>query len=156
MKNKLQELIEAQTQVKYATETGRIVHAQMKHIFFGPGGWVGDESIVSHLKNNPELCELFGAYSRTEVPIAGTVCGRFISRRIDRLYVNNNTKTIIVLDYKTDKDKNLFHEKYVEQLNEYRALLNQIYRHFDIQCKILWLNDFTLENVPTKDIIPSC
>lgn len=156
MKTKLYELVNNQTRSKYATGTGLGVHAQMQHVFYGPSGWVGDEYIVSHIKNNSELCELFGTLSRTEVPIAGTVNGKFISRRIDRLYVNKDTKTVVVLDYKTDKDKKIFYEKYIEQLNEYCALLKQIYRHFKVQAKILWLNDFTLENIPTTDIIEPC
>ena len=88
-----------------------------------------------------------GPMSKTEVPIAGVINGRFISRRIDRLYINQNTKTIIILDYKTDIDKNVFREKYIDKLTEYRELLKQIYNGFSVSCKIFWTNDFTLENV---------
>ena len=156
MTNKLYKLVKDRMRSEYATGTGRGVHAQMQRVFCRPNGWVGDKDIVSRVKTNPELCELFGPLSQTEVPIAGTVKGKFISRRIDRLYVNIDTKTVVVLDYKTDIDKNIYYEKYVEQLNEYRELLKQIYRHFDVQCKILWLHDFRLENVPIHDIIQSC
>lgn len=156
MKTKLHELVKNQTQLEYATRAGLSMHAQMQHVFYGPDGWVGNENIILRIKNNPELCELFGLLSQTEVPIAGTINGKFISRRIDRLYVNNDTKTVVVLDYKTDVDKKIYYKKYVEQLNEYCALLKQIYRRFNIAAKILWLNDFTLENIPITDIIQSC
>ena len=156
MINKLQELTERCVREKYATGVGRSMHAQMQYVFYTSDGWVGDADILSQIKDNPELRDLMGKCSKTEVPLAGYIGNKFISRRIDRLYVNNDTKTVVVLDYKTDKDKRLFYRKYVEQLNEYRELLKQIYRHFDIQCKILWLSDFTLENLPVKDIIDPC
>lgn len=149
----LHDLINEQAHSNCATNAGRDAHAKLRHVFFTPAGWVGDKTIVSQIQNISELCELFGPLSKTEVPIAGTINGKFISRRIDRLYVNNDTKTVVVLDYKTDINKKLYYEKYVEQLNEYRALLKYIYQHFDIQCKILWLNDFALENIPTKGIM---
>lgn len=153
MKNKINELIEKQMRSQYATNQGRDMHRKMQNVFFNSGVWTGDDNIVLHIKNIPGLCEWLGPLSRTEIPVAGMVENKFISRRIDRLYVNNDDKTVVVLDYKTDIDKNFFHEKYIEQLTEYYALLKQIYKNFDIQCKILWLNDFTLENVQIKDII---
>ena len=149
----LHDLINEQTHANCATNAGRDAHTKLRHVFFTPAGWVGDKNLVSQIQNISELCELFGPLSKTEVPIAGTINGKFISRRIDRLYVNNDTKTIVVLDYKTDINKKLYYEKYVEQLKEYCALLKCVYQHFDIQCKILWLNDFALENIPTKGIM---
>lgn len=147
MTNKISDLINKISRSEYATATGRSMHAQMQSVFYGVDGWVGDKNIINSISQIPELKEIMGPLSRTEVPVAGIVNGKFISRRIDRLYVNNDTKKVVVLDYKTDVDKNLFSEKYREQLTEYYELLKQIYNGFDIQCKILWLNDFTLENV---------
>ena len=147
MTNKISDLINKISRSEYATATGRSMHAQMQSVFYGRGGWVGDKNIINGILQIPELKEIMGPLSRTEVPVAGTVNGKFISRRIDRLYVNNDTKKVVVLDYKTDINKNLFREKYREQLTEYYELLKQIYNGFDIQCEILWLNDFTLENV---------
>lgn len=147
MTNKISDLINKISRSEYATATGRSMHAQMQSVFYVGDGWVGDKNIINSISQIPELKEIMGPLSRTEVPLAGIVNGKFISRRIDRLYVNNDTKKVVVLDYKTDVDKNLFSEKYREQLTEYYELLKQIYNGFDIQCKILWLNDFTLENV---------
>lgn len=147
MTNKISDLINKISRSEYATATGRSMHVQMQSVFYGVDGWVGDKNIINSISQIPELKEIMGPLSRTEVPLAGIVNGKFISRRIDRLYVNNDTKKVVVLDYKTDVDKNLLSEKYREQLTEYYELLKQIYNGFDIQCKILWLNDFTLENV---------
>lgn len=141
--NKIQDLIFQETSAKYATRTGRIIHAKMQAICFPHG----DQNLIKQISTNPELMEIMGPLSKPEVPIAGFVNGKFISRRIDRLYINNDTKKIIILDYKTNTDKNLFKQKYIEQLKEYRELLKQIYKNYSVYTKILWLNDFTLENI---------
>ena len=147
MANKLNDLINANEHQEYATATGRATHAQMQRVFYTDAGWVGNENIINHISRIPGIQDFMGPLSRTEVPIAGIVNGKFISRRIDRLYVNFDDKKVVVLDYKTDINKKQFYKKYCEQLNEYRELLKQIYNNFDIECKILWLNDFTLENI---------
>ena len=147
MTNKLQDLIRKQTTQDFATATGRKFHTMLQNTFYDNGAWCVDTDMVARLDTIPELRELMGPLSRTEVPLAGYVNGKFISRRIDRLYVNHDTKQVVVLDYKTDSNKQLFYKKYIEQLNEYCALLKQIYNDYDIKCKILWLSDFTLENI---------
>ncbi|MBP5485600.1 MAG: hypothetical protein J6Y07_02740 [Alphaproteobacteria bacterium] len=131
----------------FATTAGTDMHLRMSKIVFHDGNFIGDTDIVSSIKKDPELREIMGPLSRTEVPLAGYINGKFLSRRIDRLYVNLKTKTVIVLDYKTDTDKKTYYEKYHVQLSEYQELLKQIYPNFDIKCKILWLCDFTLENI---------
>ena len=148
MSNKLQNLINEQKQKDHATNTGAIMHTHMQQIFFDEHGNTNSKTnLATIVAKNPALVELMGPYSKAEVPIAGYVNGEFISRRIDRLYINSTTKKLVILDYKTDLDHNKFRSKYISQLNEYRALLAQIYPDFDISCKILWLSNFTLENI---------
>ena len=145
--NRLSVFMGAWESEKMATERGTDVHARLARIRFINGDFVGDSDIVAKIKSNAELCEIMGVLSRAEVPLVGYVNDVFLSRRIDRLYVNENTKTIVVLDYKTDVDKKMYYQKYRVQLMEYRDLLKQIYPSFNILCKILWIHDFTLENV---------
>ena len=148
MTNKLTDILNTLEKQKVAMNSGASMHSRLCRVCCDASGvWHGEPDIIARLSCVPELCELMGPLSKPEVPIAGTVDGRFISRRVDRLYVNDVTKTVVILDYKTDTDKKIYFQKYVEQLNEYRALLKQIFRHFNISCKILWTNDFTLENL---------
>ncbi|MCR4917574.1 MAG: hypothetical protein K5912_01360 [Alphaproteobacteria bacterium] len=147
MTNKLQSALDNFNRQKYATDSGTLMHTKLQSVFFLPTGATGDQDIIKSLSKIPELCEYMGDKSKTEVPIAGIINGLFISRRIDRLYVNRNTKTVVVIDYKTDTNHTMFFKKYTEQLTEYKALLKQIYPDFLIQCKILWTSDFTLENI---------
>ena len=148
MTNKLAGILDAQLKQKTAMDVGTDVHARLKNVHCDENGtWHGDADIVAHISGIPELAELMGPMSKPEVPIAGKIDGRFVSRRLDRLYVNVDAKKVVVLDYKTDKNKQQYYKKYIEQLNEYSTLLKQIFRLFDVRCKILWLNDFTLENL---------
>ena len=142
--NKIMHDIES---AEFATAAGTDMHAQMAKIRFQNGDFVGPADIVSKIKTHTELSEIMGPLSRIEVPLAGYVDGVFLSRRVDRLYVNKDTKTVVVLDYKTDANKKKYYEKYLVQLMEYYKLLKEIFPDFNIKCKILWLNDFTLENV---------
>lgn len=145
--NKLNKIIHDIESAEFATATGTDMHARMSKIKFQNGDFVGDKEIVSKIKTNAELCEIMGPLSRAEVPLAGYIDGVFLSRRVDRLYVNKDTKAAVVLDYKTDIDRKKYYEKYRVQLMEYYKLLKEIFPDFNIKCKILWLNDFTLENV---------
>ena len=146
--NKITNLINDKTHQDYATSSGVATHTRMQHIFFdAKGAPLSDDEIVAHIAQKPELVEYMGPLSKTEVPIAGYINGRFISRRIDRLYVNHTTKSVVVIDYKTDLDKERFRSKYIEQLAEYHRLLVEVSPEYPIVCKILWLNDFALENV---------
>ena len=145
--NKLNKIIHDIESAEFATATGTDMHARMSKIKFQNGDFVGDKEIVSKIKTNAELCEIMGPLSRAEVPVAGYIDGVFLSRRVDRLYVNKNTKTVVVLDYKTDTNRKKYYEKYRVKLMEYYKLLKENFPNFNIKCKILWLNDFTLENV---------
>ena len=89
----------------------------------------------------------FAENTRTEVPIAGIINGNFISRRIDRLSVDDENKIVRILDYKTDIEKESRREKYIVQLNEYEKLMRQIYPEYKIEKYILWLHDWTLEKL---------
>lgn len=147
MKNKLQELLDAKSQKHFATTSGADMHKRLEHVFFRFDGPVGDKELCDKISKNSELVKLMGPLSKTEVPIAGFVNGIFVSRRIDRLYIDKDNKQIVVLDYKTDTSKDVFRDKYIIQLKEYRDLLTQVFPGFTISCKILWLCDFTLENI---------
>ena len=144
---KLKTLIQDIESQDFATSHGINVHAQLSKIVYQNNQFIGNQNIISRITSNQELSEIMGSLSRAEVPVAGYVNGVFLSRRIDRLYVNPNTKTVIILDYKTDTNKETNYEKYRAQLSEYYKLVKQIYPDFNVMCKILWTNDFTLENI---------
>lgn len=133
---------------KYATKHGTNMHALLQQIVIDDiAGVRGDPEIVSVIQERPELRCYFCASARTEVPIAGIINGIFISRRIDRLLINKQDKTIVFLDYKTDMDSEVFQDKYKKQLTEYARLLHSAYPEYNISGFILWTQNWCLEKM---------
>ena len=132
---------------KRATQIGTDVHAKMQCIVVDTNICIGDSEIVEVIKNHQDLKSFFTASAQTEVPIAGIINGRFVSRRMDRLLINNDTKTINFIDYKTDTDKTVFIDKYKHQLKEYAELLRSAYPDYKINGYILWLHDWALDKI---------
>lgn len=148
MTQKLTDFLTAQNNKKYATQTGTRIHAQLKNVVIDAiFGNAGDIGIIEKIQHHPELIPYFNRCAKTEVPIAGYVNGIFISRRIDRLLIDNANKTISFIDYKSDTDKLIFSDKYKTQLNEYAQLLKSAYPEYKISGFILWLQDWQLEQI---------
>ena len=85
---------------EFATKQGTQMHAILQHVIVDDSGKCGNEDIVKIIKNKPELKRFFTRDAKTEVPIAGKINGYFLSRRIDRLLINHDTKTIDFIDTK--------------------------------------------------------
>lgn len=131
--------------MRFATRAGTDMHERLRKIVIDAATARGDAELIARIQPNAPLAEYFGPHARTEVPVAGTINGRFISRRIDRMIVDTAAKTIKILDYKTDTDRRARRDKYKTQLQEYRDLLGAIYPGFTISAAILWTHDWTLE-----------
>ena len=147
MSNNIKEILAANDSVKYATSAGTDMHNRLARVVIDSKAVRGGADLIAKIKSVPGLAELFSAGSAVEVPIAGNIGNRFVSRRIDRLLVDDKAKTVFVLDYKTDVNHDVFHDSYVAQLREYATLLRQIYPKYKISCFILWTHDWTLESV---------
>ena len=148
MTQKLTNFLNGAKNKEFATQNGTRMHALLQHIVIDDNmGCCGDINIINIVKQHTELTRFFSKHAQTEVPIAGNVYGHFISRRIDRLLINHETKTIDFIDYKTDTDKTTFIDKYVKQLKEYEHLLRSAYSDYKINGYILWLHDWTLDKI---------
>ncbi len=147
MTNNLNELLNKFEHQSHATDMGRRMHLRLQNVVIDGDNSRGDAQLIAQIKSCPNLGKFFTPDSKTEVPIAGYINSKFISRRIDRLCVNHITRSIYVLDYKTDTDRNTLHNKYAHQLNEYRQLLAGAYPGYDITSYILWTHDWELEKV---------
>lgn len=143
--NDLIDLIANQENIKFATEAGARKHAILQKVAIDNDIEQGDSKIIAELREHPELLRFFSKNAKTEVPIAGYINGKFYSRRIDRLIINETEKHIELIDYKTDLEKNLRRADYKKQIAEYKELLRGIYPDYKITGYILWLHDFCLE-----------
>ena len=148
----LNDILNTQSYIKNATGVGTKMHVLLQHIVIDGDIVHGNQDIIQKIKSNPELVRFFTPKSRTEVPIAGTVNGRFVSRRIDRLNIDDENRVIDILDYKTDVNPDAFYLSYVAQISEYAQLLRATYPAYTINCYILWTHDFSLEKIVCKQV----
>lgn len=144
----LNDFLQSVMSKQYATESGTKMHLLLQSIVIDAiNGNRGDTELVSIISNRPELKPFFVLDAKTEVPIAGIIHGVFVSRRIDRLLINDKDKTVVFMDYKTDLNKIEFYDKYKKQLLEYAELLRSAYPKYKINGFILWTHDWQLEQV---------
>ncbi len=147
MQNDIRDILETADKSKSATESGTHMHALLAGVVIDSGNVVGDAILAKRISENPVLANMFSAASMTEVPIAGFIDNRFVSRRIDRMLVDDVRKQIWILDYKTDTDSSLRISEYRRQLHEYAVLVGQIYKNYQIRTCILWTHDWRLEYI---------
>ena len=130
----------------FATKTGTQIHAQLQRVIVdGVNGNSGAPELIENIVKHPDIKPFFASVAKTEVPIAGYINGRMVSRRIDRLLINHDLKNIDFIDYKTDADKTAFVKQYEHQLKEYKELLKSAYPGYKINGYILWLKDWNLD-----------
>ena len=147
MANNLKELLAEYDAKKYAVDIGIQIHEKLRRVRVLSECCKVDCELEKRIKSVDGLPAFFTESAKVEVPIAGIVNGFFVSRRIDRLVVDDAKKTVRILDYKTDVDKESRRDKYVTQLSEYAKLMAQIYPKYKIETYILWLHDWTLEKL---------
>ena len=143
MADTLRNLLNEYDNQKQATKSGTVAHKKMRFVNMSKI----DEEIVKNIKKHPDLERFFVPDAKTEVPIAAIINGKFVSRRIDRMVVDDKNKTIYILDYKTDVSKDAFHSNYVAQVHEYVSIVTKIYPKYKVYGYILWLHDWTLEKL---------
>ena len=84
---------------EFATKTGTQMHAVLQHVIVDDSvGNRGTPEIIKEILNRPNLKPFFTKDAKTEVPIAGFINGHFISRRIDRLIIKQETKVLNMLN----------------------------------------------------------
>jgi ATP-dependent helicase/nuclease subunit A len=105
---------------------------------------------VSPLLSDKRFMTLFAADSLTEAPVTGTLNGTPVFRQIDRLCFYNDE--VWIVDYKTNRPppQNVADvpRAYCQQLNEYRALLSDIYPNKKVRCFLLWTYAPQLMEIP--------
>lgn len=147
MANSLRELLQEEQSRSFATECGTKMHARLRTVVIDGGAARGDEQLAARIAACPMLAEFFTPDAMTEVPVAGELDGRFLSRRIDRMIVGHQYKKIRILDYKSDVSRDAMRAKYVLQLTEYKRLMQRIYPGHEITAYILWTHDWQLEKI---------
>lgn len=145
---KLSDFLRAREHTAFATDAGTRMHVRLERITADADGTLnGDAEIIAHINAIPELKNFFGPLSMPEVPVAGIIDNRFVSRRIDRMTIDDDNKTVLILDYKTDTNPSAMRTQYVAQIREYVDLMRRIYPTYLIAGYILWTHDWHLEQI---------
>ena len=115
---------------------------------------------VLDILESPDFAPIFGADSRAEVPVIGTVTGpdgpEVISGQVDRLVVGDDG--ITVLDYKTARPPPETAADtapaYLRQMAAYRAVLHGIWPGRPVRCALLWTAGPRLMTLPDELLDP--
>ena len=126
MSTQMHKIINDIASQKHATDAGTHMHDLLRQIKIDGAVQSGDDDIVSRLLCLPELLPLFSSAAKTEVPVAGIVRGKFVSRRFDRMLIDGAGRCVYILDYKTDTDKTKFIEKYKDEITNPNVVFNTI------------------------------
>ena len=143
MTDKLRDILTKYNKDQYAINTGSEMHKKMRFVNM----LNAEDEVVIQIKKHPELAKFFLPNAKTEVPLAAKINGKYISRRVDRMVVDDDNKIVHILDYKTDVDKNAFRANYVAQVKEYVDIVKKIYPKYTVYGYILWLHDWTLDKL---------
>ena len=90
----LHDILTAHNSKRHATEAGANMHIRLRRIVLDKDEVCGDTDLVKRIGQKPEVAKFFCKAAKTEVPIAGTIKNKFISRRIDRLCIDKQKKHI--------------------------------------------------------------
>jgi ATP-dependent helicase/nuclease subunit A len=91
--------------------------------------------------NHDEFKHIFADNSFCERDIAGILNGIAVTKRIDKMVINEDE--IIIIDYKSGAET----DKYREQMLEYKLLIEQIYPDKKVSCFLLWIDSLKLTEV---------
>lgn len=147
MTTNLCDLLVQREKKAFATNAGTLMHSKLQRIIIDTDTERGDIDLIQKIKSLDILLKFFKKSARTEVPVAARQNGQIVSRRIDRVIVNSDAKTVLFLDYKTDLNQSDFKDKYIYQMNEYAGILRNIYPDYSVSGFILWLHDWELEKI---------
>lgn len=148
MTTKLCDFLREHERTMHAVDAGTRMHVRLEHITVDDDGTLhGDADVIAQINANPDLKPFFAPTSRPEVPVAGIIANRFVSRRIDRVAIDDVARRVWILDYKTDVNPDAMRARYAAQIREYVDLMHRIYPTYAIGGYILWTHDWHLEQI---------
>tara|TARA_B100000676_G_scaffold166784_1_gene163917 strand:+ start:34481 stop:37732 length:3252 start_codon:yes stop_codon:yes gene_type:complete len=107
-------------------------------------------SEVFAILSDNKFSDLFGADSRSEVPITGNLGEHVVAGQVDRLVVIKDR--IKIIDYKSNRPPpgkvEDVPQVYIRQMAAYRAVLQSAFPHHSIDCALLWTDAPYLMELP--------
>ena len=101
---------------------------------------------VLEVLEDPQARMIFGENSLAEVDVTARLAtGKVVRGRIDRLTQVDNE--IWIADFKTDRSREGFAEKYLRQMALYCAALQSLYPGQIIRCFLIWLSQGKIDEI---------
>ncbi|MFP3030965.1 MAG: UvrD-helicase domain-containing protein, partial [Wolbachia sp.] len=104
-----------------------------------------DEIYSKILAFNEKYGYLFDLEGKSEITLSGTIDGKSVLVRLDRLCITQDKA--IIIDYKSHRNVS------VSSLNEikkqmliYKTLVQEIYPNKQVECVVIWVEDLTLQS----------
>ncbi|WP_264730644.1 UvrD-helicase domain-containing protein [Wolbachia endosymbiont (group B) of Episyrphus balteatus] len=105
-----------------------------------------DEIYSKILTFNEKYDYLFDLEGKSEIPLSGTIDGKPVLVRLDRLCITEDKA--IIIDYKSH------HNVSISSLNEikkqmliYKTLVQEVYPDKQVECVVIWMEDLTLQSL---------
>jgi ATP-dependent helicase/nuclease subunit A len=101
---------------------------------------------VLEVLEDPQARMIFGENSLAEVDVTARLAtGKVVRGRIDRLTQVDNE--IWIADFKTDRSREGFAEKYLRQMALYCVALQSLYPGQIIRCFLIWLSQGKIDEI---------
>ncbi|TNK94472.1 DNA helicase UvrD [Wolbachia endosymbiont of Leptopilina clavipes] len=105
-----------------------------------------DEIYSKILTFNEKYDYLFNLEGKSEIPLSGTIDGKPVLVRLDRLCITEDKA--IIIDYKSHHNVSISSSNEIKkQMLIYKTLVQEVYPDKQVECVVIWMEDLTLQSL---------
>ncbi|UIP92947.1 UvrD-helicase domain-containing protein [Wolbachia endosymbiont of Anopheles demeilloni] len=105
-----------------------------------------DEIYSKILTFNEKYDYLFDLEGKSEIPLSGTIDGKPVLVRLDRLCITEDKA--IIIDYKSHHNVSISSSNEIKkQMLIYKTLVQEVYPDKQVECLVIWMEDLTLQSL---------
>ncbi|WP_454898551.1 UvrD-helicase domain-containing protein [Wolbachia pipientis] len=104
-----------------------------------------DEIYSKILAFNEKYGYLFDLEGKSEITLSGTIDGKSVLVRLDRLCITQDKA--IIIDYKSHRNVSVsLLNEIKKQMLIYKTLVQEIYPNKQVECVVIWVEDLTIQS----------
>ncbi|WP_341810736.1 UvrD-helicase domain-containing protein [Wolbachia endosymbiont (group A) of Campoletis raptor] len=104
-----------------------------------------DEIYSKILAFNEKYGYLFDLEGKSEITLSGTIDGKSVLVRLDRLCITQDKS--IIIDYKSHRNVSVSSLNEIKkQMLTYKTLVQEIYPNKQVECVVIWVEDLTIQS----------
>ncbi len=104
-----------------------------------------DEIYNKILAFNEKYGYLFDLEGKSEITLSGTIDGKSVLVRLDRLCITQDKA--IIIDYKSHRNVSIsLLNEIKKQMLTYKTLVQEIYPNKQVECVVIWVEDLTIQS----------